>query len=116
MKSVEVVITPLPYTTRIDRRGDFRMSSHTALVTDATVLLYKQTSGARIFIPGESTFGPDYPTTASLMKDQLIKKGVPIQSIEIQDGLDDTESQLRAIKEKSRIKLLHIVYFFNHRF
>jgi hypothetical protein len=100
MKSPEVVITPLPYTTRIDRRGDFRMSSHTALVTDATAALYRKTHGATIFIPGESTFGPDYPSTASLMKAQLVKKGVPEAVITTQDDLNDTESQLRAIQER----------------
>lgn len=100
MKSVEVVITPLPYTTRIDSRGDFRMSSHTALVTDATASLYKQTPNAKIFIPGESTFGSDYPTTAELMKAQLVKKGVPAEVIDTQDNLNDTESQLQAIKNR----------------
>lgn len=100
MKTPEVVITPLPYTTRIDPRGDFRMSSHTALVTDATASIYHRTPGVSIFIPGESTFGPEYPSTASLMRDELIKKGVPKEKIQVQDDLNDTESQLRAIQDK----------------
>ncbi len=100
MKTPEVVLTPLPYTTIIDPRGDFRMSSHTALVTDAAAEVFRRTPGMSVFIPGESTFGPEYPSTASLMRDQLIKKGVPEGKIEIQDNLNDTESQLHAIQKK----------------
>jgi hypothetical protein len=100
MKSVEAVITPLPYTTRIDNHGNFRMSSHTALVTEATASLYKEMPEATIFIPGESTFGPQYPTTASLMKKRLMEKGVPEEAITTQDDLNDTESQLHAVQER----------------
>lgn len=99
-----MVITPMPYTSRIDRLGQIRMSSHTALVTDATEKLYKEKveSGVspKIHIAGESTFGTAYASTADLMKKRLIEKGVPETIITTQDNLNNSEPQLKAIKER----------------
>lgn len=96
----ETVYCPLPYTTRIDKRGDFRMSSHTAMVTEATRALLEKNPDSTAFIPGESSFGVQYPSTAEKMKEQLIKKGIEESRIRTQDNLNDTETQLRAIQKQ----------------
>lgn len=95
----ETVIAPLPYTTRIDRHGVVRMSSHMALVADATLHLAQRLPDAEIFLAGENTFGSEFPSTSSVVRDQLVKKGIDPLRITTVDGVNDTESQLKAMKE-----------------
>lgn len=90
----------LPYTTRIDQHGRIRLSSNSNLVTDAAFYLYKEGNVSEIFIPGENTFGPDYKSTADLMKKSLVERGVPEGRIHPQGNLNDTEVQLAWAKDQ----------------
>lgn len=107
----------LPYTTRIDRFGKIRLSSHSNLITLAVSRLYKQSlkaslkaelSGStykegkvsEIYIPGENTFGLEYPSTAELMKRRLTVQDVPENKIHTEGNLNDTESQLKWVRDQ----------------
>ncbi len=71
-------IVILPYTSRIQgvagrkivpgRRAQIRLSSYSALVTAAAVLLYRAGVAPQLLAVGEATFGPHHPSTAALMR------------------------------------------------
>lgn len=94
-------IVLLPYTSRIDKRGKIRMSSHSALVTEAGRLLFNEGVAPYIYIPGESTFGDRYISTGELMKTQLLKRGVPESQVIISKNLNNTQDQLLSTKLKN---------------
>ena len=103
----ENIIVPLPYTTRIDRHGKYRMTSHTALITDAALHVAETNPDFSIHIPGENTFGADAPSTSSIMRDYLIGKGIDPARITISEGLNDTEAQILNVREQ--LKTAHVL-------
>ena len=103
----ENIIVPLPYTTRIDRHGKYRMSSHTALITDAALHVAEANPDFGIHIPGENSFGEDGPSTSSIMRDYLISKGIDPSRITIAEGLNDTEAQIQNVRDQ--LKQAHVL-------
>lgn len=102
-------IVILPYGSRIggiagkkiipERQANLYLSSHSAMVTEATRVLYQQGMAPHIIALGENTFGEEYPSTASLMKRKLIGKGVPEEVITPVGSLQDTNQQLQALAD-----------------
>jgi hypothetical protein len=91
----------LPYASRIDRFGKVRMSSHTALVVDAAGHKFiDEDIINRIYLPGENTFGSNFPSTSALEKERLVELGVPEGSIVIGENLNDTEVQLVWVRDQ----------------
>lgn len=105
----------LPYTSRIQgiyRRGKvisdphylqearIRLSSYSALVTAAAGLLYQGGAAETIIALGENTFEDQHPSTADLMKKQLIKKSISENAIIALGNLQDTNEQLAALKKQ----------------
>lgn len=74
------------------------MSSHSKLETDAAFHCYQEGRVSEIYIPGENTFGPEYSSTADLMKGMLVRLGVPEDIIHTAGNLNDTEAQLKWVK------------------
>lgn len=118
-------IVIIPYTSRIQgvydgdkiiqdpkhpREAQIRLSSFSAMVTAATELLYKAGASDRIIALGENTFGLKHRSTADLMKDQLVRKGVPENVIIPLGGLQDTNEQLEALKQQDPKLLQHPLY------
>lgn len=104
-------IVILPYTSRISgvagnrivgekfpREARIRLSSFSAMVTAAAEKLYNGKVAPHIIALGENTFGKDYPSTAELMKEQLVKRGIPQDAVTVLGNLADTDEQLKALK------------------
>lgn len=98
----------IPYTSRIagiaenkiipDREARIRLSSYSAMVTAVAEMLYKEGVAPHIVALGENTFGQEHPSTADLMKQQLVKRGVPENAITVIGNLQDTDVQIGAVK------------------
>ncbi len=102
-------IVILPYGSRVggiagkkiipERRADLRLSSYSAMVTEAARVLYQQGMAPHIIALGENTFGEEYFSTASLMKRKLMGKGIPGEVITSVGNLQDTNEQLQALAD-----------------
>lgn len=107
-------IVIVPYTSRIEgvtgnriindivhpRKARIALSSFSAMVTVATEKLYKAGMAPFIVSLGENTFGQEYPSTADLMKKQLVKKGIPRDAVITLGNLQDTDEQIQELKKQ----------------
>lgn len=119
-------IVIIPYTTRIagiagekviERTANIRLSSYSAMVTEAARMAYRQGLAPHIIALGENTFGPEHVSTAELMKQQLVrdpnqgkndadrrdipshKKPIPEDMITVISNIQDTNEQLEKLAE-----------------
>lgn len=108
-------IVIIPYTSRIEgiyhgdkviqdtehpREARIRLSSFSAMVTAATDLLYQGGASDHIIALGESTFDKEHKSTADLMKDQLVSRGIPGDAVIPLGGLQNTDEQLEALRQQ----------------
>jgi len=95
-------IVIMPYSSNISSNGKVRLSYYSAQAVHAGFHLWEEKKAPQIIIPGERTFGPEYPSTTELMIRYLKQKGVP-------------ESQIIGLESKSTIYQLEAVKKLQHQ-
>lgn len=84
-----------------DRAGENRLTFFSAFDLNASFELYKAGHVKKLILCGETTFGEERSTTSELMKDALLRLGVPEEDIIVLDNpkLDNTAVQIKAVAE-----------------
>lgn len=95
----------MPYSQNLKEHGpnagENRLSFYSAFALNAGLDLYKDGLVSKLVLCGETTFGEDRSTTSDLMKDALLRLGVPEDDIFVieKPNLDNTAAQVKAISE-----------------